>query len=131
MARPIRSITGIGEDDRQRHRIVDERLAGVAEPGLQVGLVLEGVEEGHVRVLDLGRQGQDLLKGDGAEGAEHEQRAMGEVDHAQRAEDQGQAERDQRVGAALVEPVQDLKNDRVKHEPYPRRKTVFFPQSHL
>ena len=83
---------------------------------LQIGHFLEGVEEGDALVLDLGREGQELLKGDGAERAEHEQRAVGEVDDAERPEDQRQAERDQGVGAALVEAVQQLKNDRVQHE---------------
>ena len=51
---------------------------------------------------------EQLVEGDGAEGAQHEQRAMREVHHAERSEDQGQAQRDQRIGAALVEPVQYL-----------------------
>ncbi len=48
---------------------------------------------------------------------------MGEVDHAERAEDQRQPERDQRVGAALVEPVQDLEEDRV-HRRVPMSERV-------
>ncbi|GAB4360554.1 MAG: hypothetical protein Kow00114_14300 [Kiloniellaceae bacterium] len=38
---------------------------------------------------------------------------MGEIDHAQGAENQRQAERDEGVGSALVEPVQNLKKDSI------------------
>ncbi len=50
---------------------------------------------------------------DGDEGAEHEERPVSEVHHPERAEDQRQSERDQRIGAALVEPVEDLEEDGV------------------
>ena len=42
----------------------------------------------------------------GAERAEHVERAVGEVDHPQHAEDDGQAEREQRVEAAPDQPVE-------------------------
>jgi hypothetical protein len=48
---------------------------------------------------------QDALQGDGAEGPDHEQRAVGEVDHAQRAEDQRQAQSDQGICRSLVQAV--------------------------
>ncbi len=57
-----------------------------AEPELQVGDLLIGVEEGDRRILDLGRQSQKVLKGDGAEAAEHEQRTVREVDDPERPE---------------------------------------------
>ena len=38
---------------------------------------------------------------------------MRKVHHAERAEDEGQAKGDQRIGAALVEPVQNLKQNGV------------------
>ncbi len=56
-----------------------------------------------------------------AEGAEHEQRAMGEVDDAQRAENQGQAQGDQRIGPAFVQAVEKLCEDGV-HEPTGRSR---------
>ena len=56
---------------------------------------------------------EQLVEGDGAEGAQHEQRAMGEVDDAERSEDQREPQRDQRIGAALVQPVQYLQQYRV------------------
>ena len=66
---------------------------------------------------------EEALQRHGAEGAEHEQRAMGEVDDAERAEDQRQAQRDQRIGRALVEPVQQLEEDGVhRYRPGARRR---------
>ncbi len=56
-----------------------------------------------------------MLHADGAEGAEHEQRAMSEVDDAKRAEDKRQAESNERVGPAFVETVEKLENNRVQH----------------
>jgi len=56
---------------------------------------------------------QNTLQRDGAECANHEQRAVGKVDHAQRPKDQCQAKGDQRICRALVESVQNLKEDRV------------------
>src|SRR5690606_10413287 len=60
-------------------------------------------------------QGQQLPEQHRAEGAEHEQRAMGEVDDAQSAEHQGQAERDERVGGTFVQPVNKLQEDNFEH----------------
>ena len=65
-----------------------------------------------------GFERDQVAEGDGAEGAEHEQRAMREVDDAEGAEHQCQPERDQRVGAALVEAVEKLREYGV-HGPLP------------
>ena len=58
---------------------------------------------------------EELAERHSAEGAEHEQRAMGEIDDAERAEHERQAERDQRIGGALVEPVEELQKDDFEH----------------
>ncbi len=44
---------------------------------------------------------------------------MREVDDAERSENERQPERDKRVGAALVEPVQELEEYGVQHAPQP------------
>src|SRR3546814_1232385 len=49
-----------------------------------------------------------LLQRDGAKSAQHEKGAVGEVDDAEGAEDESEPEGDQRVGAALVEAVENL-----------------------
>ena len=91
-----------GEQDGQRDRPVDQGFADpLAEPLLDIGyLDLERVAQ---EVL-LGRifrhigQVEQPLQRDRAEGADHEQGAMGEIHDPERAEDQRQAERDQRIG---------------------------------
>src|SRR5690606_7239621 len=55
----------------------------------------------------------EVAERDGTEAAQHEEGAMREVDHAERAEHQGEAEGDQRVSAALVQPVEQLGQERV------------------
>ena len=100
-----------GEDDRQRHRILDDEAAPLAEPGLgQRRLDLERGAPGRQLVgVDGDRLERDqLAEGNRAEGAEHEQRTMREVDDTERAEHEGQPQRDQRVGAPLVEAVEKL-----------------------
>ena len=71
------------EEDRQRHRPVDDGGACVmAEPGLDIGrLDLQRVAEKILlgRVERVEGQAQHALHDHGAEGAEHEHRAMGEV----------------------------------------------------
>ncbi len=109
------------EQDRERHRPVhDGRARALAEP------VLDVVDVHHHRIAEeVGSggidhrvaRGEDAAEGDGAERAQHEERAVGEVDHAKRAEDQRQAEGDERIGAALVEAVQDLEDEAVHRSP--------------
>ena len=48
---------------------------------------------------------------EGDEGAAHEDRAMGEVQDPVDAEDEGEAEREERVHATDHEPVEDLLDD--------------------
>jgi len=79
------------------------------EGGLEVRTTLEP------RLQAIAEQ---ALHDDGAEGAHHEERAMREVHDAERAEDDREPQRDERVGAPLVEPVQDLQEYRV-HRPVP------------
>src|SRR3546814_3419264 len=62
------------------------------------------------------RQRQQLLHRNCAEGAQHEQGAMREVHHAEGAEDERQAESDQSVGTALIEPVENLQKDSVHQQ---------------
>ena len=112
---------GDREEDRQRHGPVHDGGSYLgAEPCLDIGrLDFQGVAEEvllRLRERDTAER-QDALQRNGAEGADHEKRAMGEVDHPQRAEDQGQTEGDQRIGRALVEAVQKLKKDCV-HGPH-------------
>ena len=54
---------------------------------------------------------EKCLERDRAESAQHEQRPMREIDDAQRAENERQAKRDQRIGATLVQAVQKLKKN--------------------
>ena len=51
------------------------------------------------------------LQHQGAEGAHHHHVAMGEVRHAQDAEDHGEADGDQRIEAAEGDGVDDLLGD--------------------
>ena len=55
---------------------------------------------------------------------QHEQRAVREVDHAQRAEDERQAQRDQRVGGALLQAVEQLQDERAHLLPPQRRSAA-------
>src|SRR5690606_165503 len=100
------------EQDRQWNRVVDQALAEVAEPDLQVRDLLVRIEERDALVLHLPGDVEQLVQRDRAEGADHEQGAMREVHDAERAEDQREPEGDQRVGAALVEAVEQLQEDR-------------------
>ena len=45
------------------------------------------------------------MEGDGAEGAQHEEGAVREVDDSERAKDQRQAQGNEGVGAAFVQTV--------------------------
>ena len=51
------------------------------------------------------------LQHQGGEGAHHHHVAMGEVRHAQDAEDHGEADGDQRIEAAEADGVDDLLGD--------------------
>src|SRR5690606_33555032 len=57
--------------------------------------------------------GDDRAERHRAERAEHEQGAMREIDDAERPENEGQAERDERIGPALVQPVEQLSENRI------------------
>jgi hypothetical protein len=72
---------------------------------------------------DVGER-QDPGERDGTECADHEQRAVGEVDHAQSAKDQCQAQGNQRIGAALVQTVQNLQDDGVHRSHLSRSRWV-------
>ncbi|KIN66666.1 hypothetical protein Z948_366 [Sulfitobacter donghicola DSW-25 = KCTC 12864 = JCM 14565] len=50
-------------------------------------------------------QGQETAKCHGAEGADHEQSTVGEVNHPQGAEDERQTKGNQRIRRTLVEAV--------------------------
>ena len=120
-----------GQRDRNWHGVIDYGVAGcVAEPDFYVGNHFRRGRKAKARVLgghflaDL----QDLVRRDRAEGAEHKQRAMGKVDHTQCAENQCQPQGDQRIGAALVETVENLKKNSV-HCIYPHCKTKREPPS--
>ena len=103
------------EQDRQGHRPVDDHVAGFpSKPVIDIWYVdLQRIaqEVGLCFVDDSMAKRDDPRQRHGTERADHEQSAMREVHDAQRPEDQCQAKRDQRIGRALVEPVQDLKNN--------------------
>jgi hypothetical protein len=100
-----------GDEDRQRHRIINHERADITEPLLNYGRAdLKRCSPwsrfGWVELNDF--VGQQLTDRDGAKCAEHEERAVREVDDAESPEYQRQTQSDQRIGTALVEPVQDL-----------------------
>ena len=120
MAMPMISITGIA---RRIESGTDQSISTAPQSPNQVcasGVRTSSAVPQAVGLGGIDRDGlerDEVAEGDGAEGAQHEQRAVGEVDDAERAEDQRQAERDQRVGAALVEAVEQLREDRVHGPP--------------
>ncbi len=106
-----------GHEDRDRHRPVNDRVTG--------GLAEEVVKIGHIDlqrvaqkvcprlVHHLMAQRQQIAHRDSDKRAEHKQCAMGKVNDTKRAEDKRQAERDQRISRAFVQPVENLKNELV------------------
>ena len=48
---------------------------------------------------------------------------MGEVDDAQRAEHQRQPKRNQRIGRALIQAIEELQEDHVEHAEVPNQKS--------
>ena len=62
-------------------------------------------------IHDLVAEAEQALQRHRAESADHEERAMREVHDTERAEDERQPESDQGVGAALVQTVQNLKDN--------------------
>ncbi len=65
-----------------------------------------------LRFVDHGlRQIEYPLHGHRAEGAGHKQGAVRKVNNAEGAENESEAERNQRIGRALIEPVENLKDD--------------------
>mmetsp|Transcript_5235 Transcript_5235/g.5836 ORF Transcript_5235/g.5836 Transcript_5235/m.5836 type:complete len:130 (-) Transcript_5235:59-448(-) len=102
------------KEDRQRNSPVDDRIAGRnAKDVMHIGHVyLQRVAEkvGLGFVDHRMAECQNARQGHSAESADHEQRAMGKVHNTKRAEDKCQTQRNQRIGRALVEPVQDLKD---------------------
>ena len=95
-----------GQQNRQRHRKADDLQPEVTPPDLQVGHIHHHLQAGDALVFDLGRQLEQHLHADRAKPADHEQRAMGKVDHAQRAENECEPQGNQRVRAALVQAVE-------------------------
>ncbi len=93
-------------------------MPSLPEPCFQIGLFLIGRKGRNTFIPHLGGEGNQLLKGDGTKCAEHEQRAMGEVHNPERAKDQRQAQRNQRIGRPFVQSVQDLNKNGI-HEIYP------------
>ena len=97
------------KEDRQWHRPVDDRTTELwAEPAFHIrGFHFQRVAEkvGLVGIHGLVAEAEDLLQRHRAEGPDHEQRPMGEVHDTKSAEDECQAQCDQRIGRALVEPV--------------------------
>ena len=107
---------GYRDQDRDRHRIIQQQRSDVSEPGLDIGLAdfhrgPPGRGPGRIEADHL--QAEDRLDRNGAKRAEHEQGAMGEIDNTQSAENKCQAERNQGIRAPLVEPVQYLQQYRV------------------
>jgi len=103
-----------GGENRDRHGEIDQRRAKVAQPGLDIRFpnFRRRSPGGQVLLIEGHRlQAQQGLDGDGTERAQHEQRAMGKVDDAQRAENDREAKGDQGVGAPLVQTIQDLQQN--------------------
>mmetsp|Transcript_23278 Transcript_23278/g.40216 ORF Transcript_23278/g.40216 Transcript_23278/m.40216 type:complete len:543 (-) Transcript_23278:1165-2793(-) len=103
------------KEDRKRHRPVDNCVPGrLSEPVINIWHIhLERVaEEVGLRVVNHRVADRDNpAQGDRAERSDHEQGAVRKVDHAERAKNERKTERDQRIGRALVESVEDLKDD--------------------
>ena len=90
------------------HRIIDDGPADITPPDLEIGCLLVRVKERDAFVLHAHGDGQHVLHADRDKGPQHEDRAMGKIHDAEGAEHQCQAQRYQRIGSTLVQPVQYL-----------------------
>ena len=115
MMKPTPTMTGIAkriDSGTAQSMIASSGL--LAEKVVDIGHIhLERIAE---KVLlrfvdDRMAQRQKTAEGHGAEGADHEKRAVGEVHHAEGAENQRQAKGDQRIGGSLVEAVENLEDN--------------------
>src|SRR5690606_8069594 len=108
---------GNADEKRYGNRIVDEPGAEVPEPCLyqRFANLHRLAPWRQLCRVDRDRfQRQEIAEGHGAERAKHEQGTVGEVHDPQRAEDERQAKGNQRVGAALVQPIKKLQKDDFK-----------------
>ena len=97
-----------GDKYRERDRPVHHYCANISEPLFKVGSFdLQRLTEKicFFRIERDRRQCKNSVQCHSAKRAEHKQSTMGKVHHTQCAENKCQSERDQRIGAALIEPV--------------------------
>ena len=99
---------GNREKNGNGHREIEKRRAEITEPDFNIRLPdfhrrapwrhFGRIDRHHLNV-------QNGLDRHRAESTQHEQGTVREVHHAERAEDNGQAKRDQGIGPALIETV--------------------------